>query len=79
VHTPLGKSLAERSFDFMMVRAVIVVVPLLASCASSGLYNMSDEWCARHLDASGARCPENEGLAHRTADAATPSSPAGDR
>ncbi len=62
-----------------MIRALIAVVPLLTSCASSGLYNMSDEWCTRHLDASPARCPENEGLAHRTADAATPSSPAGGR
>jgi hypothetical protein len=40
---------------------------LLASCASSGLYNMSAEWCARHLEASTARCPENQGPAHRTA------------
>ena len=57
----------------MMIRAliVVVVVPLLASFASSGLYNMSDEWCARHVDASPARCPENQALTHRTADAST--------
>ena len=48
--------------------AFIVVAPLLASCASSGLYNMSDEWCARHLDATAARCPEKQELARRTAE-----------
>lgn len=36
-----------------------MLVPLLASCASSGLYNMSDEWCGAHLNASAARCPQN--------------------
>jgi hypothetical protein len=46
---------------------LIAVAPLLASCASSGLYNMSNEWCAKHLDATAARCPENQALAHRTA------------
>ena len=35
----------------------IALIPLLTSCASIGLYNMSDEWCAKHLDASAARCP----------------------
>lgn len=35
----------------------ITLVPLLTSCASMGLYNMSDDWCAKHLDASAARCP----------------------
>jgi len=43
-----------------MNRAFIAVVPLLASCASSGLYYMSDDWCERHLNASAARCPENQ-------------------
>ena len=37
--------------------AAIVILPLLASCASSGLYNMTEEWCDRHLDVSAARCP----------------------
>ena len=37
-----------------------VLMPLLASCASSGFYNMSDEWCSRHLDASASRCPRDE-------------------
>jgi len=40
--------------------SLIVGLPLLASCASSGLYIMSDEWCERHLDASAAHCPENQ-------------------
>jgi len=35
----------------------VALVPLLTSCASIGLYNMSDDWCAKHLDASAARCP----------------------
>jgi hypothetical protein len=34
---------------------------LLTACASIGLYNMSDEWCAKHLDASTARCPAQPG------------------
>ncbi len=58
-----------RRWPGMLVRAFIAVVPLLASCANSGLYNMSDEWCTRHSDASAARCPENQGFAHRVADA----------
>ena len=38
--------------------AAVVILPLLlASCASSGLYNMTEEWCDRHLDVSAARCP----------------------
>lgn len=49
------------------LRASIAFVPLLASCANSGLYNMSDEWCARHSDATAAHCPRNQELAHRTA------------
>jgi len=61
------KNVVAASF-FSSLPAFIVVAPLLASCASSGLYNMSDEWCARHLDASAARCPESQALAHRTAE-----------
>jgi hypothetical protein len=38
----------------------IVILPLLASCASSGLYYMSDGWCAAHLQASASRCPEHQ-------------------
>jgi hypothetical protein len=44
----------------MKIAFIAVASSLLAGCASSGLYNMSDEWCAAHLDASAARCPENE-------------------
>jgi hypothetical protein len=45
--------------------ALVALVPLLASCASSGLYNMSDDWCATHAEASAARCPrEQKRVAH---------------
>jgi hypothetical protein len=37
---------------------IAMLVAPLASCASSGLYNMSDDWCATHQDATVARCPE---------------------
>ena len=40
--------------------ALSALLPLLASCASTGFYNMSDEWCAKHLDASAARCPRDD-------------------
>jgi hypothetical protein len=42
----------------MRIVLLAVLVPPLASCASSGLYNMSDEWCAAHREATVARCPE---------------------
>lgn len=61
------KNAVAASF-FSPLPALIAVAPLLASCASSGLYNMSNEWCARHVDASAARCPENQGLVRRTAE-----------
>jgi hypothetical protein len=41
----------------MRIAYLVALVPLLASCASSGLYNMSDEWCAAHVSASASRCP----------------------
>ncbi|HYM27286.1 MAG TPA: hypothetical protein VET66_04005 [Steroidobacteraceae bacterium] len=41
----------------MRIAYMAALVPLLASCASSGLYNMSDEWCAAHVSASASRCP----------------------
>jgi hypothetical protein len=44
----------------MRIALIAAVVPLLASCASAGLYEMSDEWCAAHPDASVARCPERD-------------------
>ena len=40
--------------------AVLALIPLLGSCASSGLYYMSDDWCATHLDASAAQCPREQ-------------------
>jgi hypothetical protein len=61
--------------DLKLTRAFIAVTPLLASCASSGLYYMSDDWCERHLNASAARCPgnqpENPELAQVRAEAAS--------
>jgi len=44
-----------------------VLLPLLASCASSGLYYMTDDWCAAHLDASLARCPPKKAEERRVA------------
>jgi len=44
----------------MKVLTITALVSLLASCASTGLYNMSDNWCAAHVNASAARCPQNE-------------------
>jgi len=41
----------------MRIAYIVALVPLLASCASSGLYNMSDEWCAAHMSATASRCP----------------------
>jgi hypothetical protein len=41
----------------MRIAYIVGLVPLLASCASSGLYNMSDEWCAAHVSATASRCP----------------------
>lgn len=34
---------------------------IMLGCASSGLYAMSDEWCAKHPEASPARCDRNPG------------------
>ena len=47
--------------------AFIAFIPLLASCAGPGLFNMSDEWCAKHSDATAAHCPGNQEPAPRTA------------
>lgn len=46
--------------------AFIALIPLLASCAGPGLFNMSDQWCARHSNATAAHCPGNQELAPRT-------------
>jgi len=43
----------------MRIIFIGVLVPLLAACASSGLYNMSDEWCATHVSATPSRCPQD--------------------
>jgi hypothetical protein len=47
----------------MKLTLIVALVPLLAACASSGLYNMSDQWCATHLRASAARCPDDSNTA----------------
>jgi hypothetical protein len=41
------------------IASIVLLVALLAACASSGFYDMSDEWCAGHVSASAARCPGN--------------------
>jgi len=42
------------------VSVIAAIVPLLACCASTGVYNMTDEWCAQHLSASAARCADRQ-------------------
>jgi hypothetical protein len=50
----------------MRITSIVALVLLLASCASSGLYNMSDNWCAAHLNASAARClPDQQRVADK--------------
>lgn len=41
--------------------AIAALIMLLGGCASSGLYTMSDQWCAVHPSASPARCDRNPG------------------
>jgi len=50
----------------MRIALIAVLVPLAASCASSGLYNMTDTWCSAHPGASLARCPKKD-AEHRVA------------
>jgi hypothetical protein len=38
------------------VLRLLVLVPLLSSCGSGGLFNMSEDWCRAHVNASEARC-----------------------
>ena len=50
----------------MRITSIVALVLLLASCASSGLYNMSDNWCAAHLNAGAARClPDKQRVADK--------------
>lgn len=43
--------------------ALLVVSTLLTGgCASSGIYQMSDAWCATHPEASPARCVRDHTL-----------------
>jgi len=39
--------------------AIAVAWICLSGCVSSGFYLMSDEWCARHPEASAAHCGQN--------------------
>jgi hypothetical protein len=43
----------------LLAIGVTLLALALSSCASSGLYAMSDEWCEKHPDASPARCNRN--------------------
>ena len=46
---------------FVSCLAIALLMMLLGGCAYSGLYAMSDEWCAVHPSASTARCNRNPG------------------
>jgi hypothetical protein len=52
----------NKRVTFLSCASLVAVMPLLASCASSGLYDMSDDWCARHVNASAAHCPVNQNV-----------------
>jgi hypothetical protein len=54
-------------FTYYGLRTIVLVLPLLGSCASSGFYNMTDDWCSKHLNASAVRCPGNQPAEQRTA------------
>jgi hypothetical protein len=48
--------------------SIAALVLLLAACASSGFYNMTDDWCAAHANASAARCvPDEQRVANNMA------------
>jgi hypothetical protein len=63
----LARSGSPRRFSHLPPRALFLLIPLLASCASSGFYNMTDDWCDTHADASTVRCPGNQRPEQRTA------------
>ena len=49
--------------DILFTAAVVAIAIVLlcltiivSGCASSGLYQMSDEWCSEHINASATRC-----------------------
>lgn len=37
--------------------SLMIVLAFASGCASSGLYAMSDAWCASHPGARASRCP----------------------
>jgi hypothetical protein len=61
-----GGVLHSNSADLTMIPnvrttlSIVALVPLLASCTSAGLFNMSDDWCAAHMGASESRCPKQQ-------------------
>ncbi len=44
----------------MRITSIVALILLLESCASSGLYNMSDNWCAAHLNTGPGQCPPDQ-------------------
>jgi hypothetical protein len=52
---PLNRHL----FCSRVTGAIAVTSIFLSGCASSGFYQMSDDWCMQHSAASSARCHRN--------------------
>jgi hypothetical protein len=54
--------------------SLLLLLPILASCGSGGLFNMSEDWCQTHVHASEARCgTHQERMATRTGQSSTDS------
>lgn len=66
---------APLSHLMRLMLSALLVLPLLTGCASSGFYNMNDDWCGRHLDASENRCPGIQPRDQRTAALPGPAAP----
>jgi hypothetical protein len=50
----------------------VLLVPFLAACGSGGFFNMSEDWCRAHVNASEARCgTHQERVANRTSQSST--------
>jgi hypothetical protein len=42
---------------FMLITTGLILLAIaMTGCASTGLYSMSDSWCAEHPNASAAHC-----------------------
>jgi hypothetical protein len=60
VMSPLNRHLLVTAKVVLPAAGVFAVAWIcLSGCASSGFYQMSDEWCMQHLAASPARCYHN--------------------